>query len=287
MRNASLSIWTVCAITFFQHVYAATVTYDFDISWIRANPDKVFERSVIGINGQWPLPQIRADLGDRIVVNVLNSLGNQSTSLHFHGLFMNGTSRMDGTSQVSQCAILPGSSFTYNFTVEQPGTYWYHSHAPTQYPDGLRGLLIVNDPDSPYLQTYDEEVVLSLSDWYHKSVAEILPLYMSPTNTMLHDPKADSYLMNDTQDLQIQVKPSRTYIFRVANIAAFFGRNLWIENHTLTVIEVDGVYTKPRQAEMISLSAGQRCSFLVTTKDNTDANYLIATSKDSVGDFQT
>jgi iron transport multicopper oxidase len=99
---------------------AATVTYDFDVGWVYANPDGGQNRPVIGINGQWPIPTIKADKGDRVVVNVKNSLGNESTSLHFHGLYQNGTNNMDGPSGVTQCSIPPGSSFTYNFTVCHP-----------------------------------------------------------------------------------------------------------------------------------------------------------------------
>jgi iron transport multicopper oxidase len=96
---------------------AATVVYDFNITWVTANPDGLADRPVVGINGEWPIPQMRATVGDNVVVHVHNQLGNESTSLHFHGLFMTGTTHMDGPSQVSQCAIVPGSSFTYNFTV--------------------------------------------------------------------------------------------------------------------------------------------------------------------------
>jgi iron transport multicopper oxidase len=103
---------------------AATVTYDFNITWVRANPDGLFERPTIGINGQWPLPVMTATVGDQVVVNVNNQLGNQSTTLHFHGLFMNGTTEMDGPAQVSQCPIPPGSQFTYNFTA---GGLWKRS----------------------------------------------------------------------------------------------------------------------------------------------------------------
>ena len=97
--------------------YAATVTYDFNITWVTANPDGLFERSVIGINGQWPIPYITATVGDRVVVNVHNQLGNESTSLHFHGLYQNGTTELDGTVGATQCPIEPGGAFTYNFTV--------------------------------------------------------------------------------------------------------------------------------------------------------------------------
>lgn len=94
-----------------------TVTYDFNIGWVTSNPDGAFERTTIGINGAWPLPVMRATVGDQVIVNVNNQLGNQTTTLHFHGLFMNGSTHMDGPAQVSQCGIPPGSSFTYNFTV--------------------------------------------------------------------------------------------------------------------------------------------------------------------------
>lgn len=98
---------------------AGTVTYDFNIGWVLANPDGQFERTTIGINGHWPLPVMRATVGDQVIVNVNNQLGNQTTTLHFHGLFMNGTTDMDGPAQVTQCGIPPGSQFTYNFTVSR------------------------------------------------------------------------------------------------------------------------------------------------------------------------
>ena len=98
-------------------VRSATLTYDFNITWVNANPDGALDRPVIGINGQWPLPPITATVGDRVVVNVDNQLGNQSTSLHFHGLFMNGTAHMDGPVGVTQCPIPPGGSFKYDFKV--------------------------------------------------------------------------------------------------------------------------------------------------------------------------
>ncbi len=97
--------------------YAATVTYNFKVGWVYANPDAAFVRPVMGINGQWPLPPITANVGDRVIVNVQNDLGNETTSLHFHGLYMNGTNQMDGPVGVTQCPIAPGENFTYDFLV--------------------------------------------------------------------------------------------------------------------------------------------------------------------------
>ncbi|KAI5925944.1 Cupredoxin [Camillea tinctor] len=260
-----------------QHLAAAaTVTYDFNITWVTANPDGAFDRPTIG-----PLPRISADVGDNIVVHVTNQLGNQTTSLHFHGLFQNGTTQMDGPSQVSQCSIPPGSSFTYNFTINQPGTYWYHSHVHAQYPDGLRGPLVINDPDSPFLGMYDEEFVVTVSDWYHDQMTDLLPGFISKNNPTGAEPVPQAALWNDTQNLKVPVEPGKTYLFRMINIGAFAGQNIWFEGHNMTIVEVDGVYHQPAVAEMIYLSAAQRCSFLVTTKNETTANYAFVASMDT------
>ncbi|KAH7025110.1 ferroxidase [Microdochium trichocladiopsis] len=260
---------------------AKTITYDFEIGWVSANPDGQFERQVIGINGQWPIPTIRGDVGDRIIINTLNSLGDQDTSLHFHGLFMNGTTHMDGPVQVSQCPIPPGARFTYNFTLQQPGTYWYHSHNKGQYPDGLRGPLIINDPENPHKDLYSEELVLSVSDWYHDPMTDLIAGFMYKGNPTGAEPVPDAALWNETQDLKVAVRPNTTYLFRVVNIGAFAGQYIWAEGHTMQIVEVDGVYTQPADAEMIYLSAAQRCSFLITTKNDTSANFPLVASMDT------
>jgi iron transport multicopper oxidase len=51
-----------------------------------------------------------------------------------------------------------------------------------QYPDGLRGPLIVHEPQGqdPFKGQYDEEVILTVSDWYASlnPVADIVALLM-------------------------------------------------------------------------------------------------------------
>ncbi|KKP07711.1 iron transport multicopper oxidase FET3 precursor [Trichoderma harzianum] len=260
---------------------AATVNYDFNITWVTANPDGAFARPVIGINNQWPIPRIEANVGDRIVVNVNNQLGNQSTSLHFHGLFMNGTTHMDGPVGVSQCDIPPGHSFKYDFTIDQPGTYWYHSHHNAQYPDGLRGPLVIHDPKFPYRKEVDHELVLTLSDWYHDQMQTLLPQFLTKNNPTGAEPVPKAALMNETQNLTVPVEPNTTYMFRVINIGAFAGQYLWIEGHTMRIVEVDGIYTEAAEADMVYISAAQRVSFLLTTKNDTSANFPIVSSMDT------
>ena len=262
-------------------VAAETRTYDFDIGWVRRNPDGQYERSVVGINGQWPIPWIEANVGDTVVVNTKNSLGNKTDSLHFHGLYQNGTTHMDGTARVTQCPIPAGSTFTYNFTVDQPGTYWYHSHVDGQYPDGLRGPLIVHDPKSPFKDDYDEELVLTLSDWYHDEMDTLIPQFLSVTNPTGAEPVPQSALMNDTQNATIAIQPGKTYFIRIINMAAFAAQWFWIEGHSFKIVEVDGIYTEPTEAEQLYIIAAQRYGILLTAKNSTDENFAIVGSMDT------
>jgi iron transport multicopper oxidase len=164
--------------------------------------------------------------------------------------------------------------------VDQPGTYWYHSHNDGQYPDGLRGPLIIHDPDSPYKGQYDEELVLTLSDWYHEEVQLIMPKFLSVTNPTGAEPVPQSALMNDTQNLQIKVEPGKTYFLRLMNIGAFAGQYFWIEGHTFRIVEVDGVWHEAAETDMIYITAAQRYGILLTTKNETDVNYAIVGAMD-------
>lgn len=90
--------------------------YQWVISDITANPDGVF-RPMMAINGQFPGPMIVCNEGDTVVVNVVNEAKN-STAIHWHGLFQNGTNWNDGTVGVTQCPIAPGRSYRYEFVVK-------------------------------------------------------------------------------------------------------------------------------------------------------------------------
>lgn len=46
-------------------------------------------------------------------------------------------------------------SLTISFSLPQAGTFWYHSHFSNQYCDGLRGPLVIYDPEDPYADLYD------------------------------------------------------------------------------------------------------------------------------------
>jgi iron transport multicopper oxidase len=65
-------------------------------------------------------------------------------------------------------------------------------------------------------------------------------------------------------------------------MGAFAGQYIWFEEHNITIIEVDGIYTEPANAERIYLAAAQRCSFLLTAKNDTSSNFPFVSSMDTV-----
>jgi FtsP/CotA-like multicopper oxidase with cupredoxin domain len=130
-------------------------------------PDRRVE--AYAVNGQVPGPRLRVTQGDRVRVNVRNDLPDP-TSIHWHGLIL--PNAMDGAADITQPAIEPGSTYTYEFTARQQGSYFYHSHAAAdrQQSLGLYGALIV-DPADPAVDAaydYDHEVVVQLQEWLHR-----------------------------------------------------------------------------------------------------------------------
>jgi iron transport multicopper oxidase len=259
-------------------VRAETKVYNWTIGYTTANPDLLFERRVIGVNGVWPPPPIHVTEGDQVVIHVRNELPDVGTSLHAHGLFQNGSVYYDGPIGVTQCAIAPNTSFTYNITMQQHGTYWIHSHLVGQYPDGIRTEFIIHAKNETY--KYDDEYVISLSDWYHDEMPVLIPTFMSIFNPGGAEPIPDSALMADTQNKTFAFEAGKTYRLRFVNIGAFAMFHVWIEGHNLTVIELDGVDTQPYETTGIMVTAAQRVSVLVTAKNTTDTNYAIVACMD-------
>lgn len=253
-------------------VEAKTHTFNWNISFVDANPDGLFPRKMIGINNEWPNPTIRIGKNDRIIINLTNNLPNQNTSLHFHGLFQRDSNTQDGPEYVTQCPIAPGVTFTYDFNVgNQTGTYWYHSHTGSQYGDGLRGLFIIEDDEYPF--EFDEEVTLSVGDHYHLESPQIMKNFMSRFNPTGAEPIPQNGLFNETKNVTWNVKPDTTYLLRVVNMGLFVSHYVYIEDHTLTIVEIDGVKVKPVEVDSLYLTAAQRYVVLVKTKSNTKKNY--------------
>jgi len=116
-----------------------------------------------GYNQMVPGPQLRAEVGDRIRIILHNELP-APTTIHSHGLFV--PPDMDGVPVISQTAVMPGESFTYEYTIRNAGSHMYHSHfmAQRQVPQGLLGALVVTDPTDPDEYESDIDYAMVLND---------------------------------------------------------------------------------------------------------------------------
>ncbi|AEY95290.1 FABR228Cp [Eremothecium gossypii FDAG1] len=256
-------------------VAAKVHRFNFTTGWVTARPDGV-AKQVIGFNGQWPLPDIHVDKGDRVELYLTNGFADVGTTLHFHGLFHNSSegnlAAMDGPDMVTQCGIPPGQTYLYNFSVPtQVGTYWYHSHTGAQYADGMRGAFVVHDPDAPF--EYDEEMTLMVGDIYHKPYTQLVHEFLSRYNPTGAEPVPQNLLFNNTVDGSLYFKPNKTYLLRIINGAFFVSQYLYLEGHEFTIVETDGVYVQPNATNLLYLASGQRVSVLVHTKETTDRNF--------------
>ena len=114
-----------------------------------------------GYNGSVPGPMIEVNEGDRVRVVFTNKLPEPST-VHWHGLEI--PIEMDGTPYISQPMVEPGGVFIYEFTVNQNGTFFYHSHGAMQEMMGMIGLFVIH-PKVPHAPRVDKDYAFVLQEW--------------------------------------------------------------------------------------------------------------------------
>ena len=124
------------------------------------------EKRAIAVNGQIPMPTLTFTEGDIAEIVVHNKL-KESTSLHWHGLFL--PNKEDGVPYLTQMPIEPNETFTYRFPIIQSGTHWYHSHSGLQEQLGMYGSLVLlkKKGDPTFRKGIDDlpAVPIILSEW--------------------------------------------------------------------------------------------------------------------------
>nr|VWO98767.1 Tetraspanin [Ganoderma boninense] len=253
---------------------------DLTITNAELAPDG-FTRPAVAVDGVSPGPLIVGQKGDRFQINVINRLTNhtmlKSTSIHWHGLYQRSSNWADGVAFVNQCPIASGNSFLYDFeSRKQAGTFWYHSHLSTQYCDGLRGPLVIYDPEDPHGDLYDvddDNTVITLADWYHVTY-KLGPKPLIGGDATLINGKGRSTKTLTASLSVVSVTHGRRYRFRLVSISCEANFVFSIDGHPMTVIEADAVNTRPHVVDSIQIFAGQRYSFVFHANQAVD-NYWI------------
>lgn len=96
-------------------------------------------RYQVKINGTVPGPTLYISLGNSVTITVINEIYDDATAIHWHGMSLERQMWNDGVMNLTQCPIsnVQGyNSLTYKFTPQHSGTFWYHGHYHSQYPDG-------------------------------------------------------------------------------------------------------------------------------------------------------
>lgn len=122
-------------------------------------PGKVFD--LWGYNGSMPGPTIEVNEGDRVRIVFENRLPEPQT-VHWHGIEV--PIDMDGVPAISQPLVMPGEQFTYEFTLHQNGTFFYHTHMAMAEMIGLIGFFIIH-PKQAYEPAVQKDFGIILQEW--------------------------------------------------------------------------------------------------------------------------
>ncbi|GLT43992.1 hypothetical protein SLA2020_179110 [Shorea laevis] len=300
-RSAIFALCFFCAVIYLPAADAKIHLHKWLLNYEYKSPDCV-EKLVITINGQSPGPTIRAQQGDTIIVEVTNNLFTEGVSIHWHGIRQRGTPWFDGTVGLTQCPILLGSTFKYEFVLDRAGTYLYHSHYGMQRGAGLYGSILVSLPDGelePFTYDYDQSILLN--DWYHKSTYEQAVGLSSipfgwvgePQSLLINGkgrfncsqftaPSVDVGICNTTNPecspYSLTLVPGKTYRLRISSLTTLSSLSFQIEGHNMTVVEADGSYVEPFVVQNLFIYTGETYSVLVKANQDPSRNYWITTN---------
>ncbi len=183
----------------------------------------------LAINNQIPAPTLHFKEGDKVTIKVQNNL-KEGTAVHWHGIILPW--QMDGVAGITQKEIKPGSTYQYQFTLKQSGTYWYHAHAGLQEQQGMYGAFII-DPIKKPTYEYNKDFVIVLSDWINTKPDQVLanlkkegdyyapnfPMQASLTRFLNDYNKADKQERKNVLDDYKMMQQMRMSIYDINDVA--------------------------------------------------------------------
>jgi hypothetical protein len=206
-------------------------------------------------NRQIPGPRLRVTEGDRVRIRVTNHLP-ESTTVHWHGLIV--PNEMDGPANITQKPIEPGGTFVYEFTTEQAGTFFYHTHdhADRQQALGLYGALII-DPKKPTEPKAEHEYVVQLQEWLERQGLTYPAMLMEGGLPNYFTINGKAYPSTDT----VKMKVGESVKLRFIGTNSNFIHPMHVHGGPFMVVARDG-YTLAEaarfEADTVNVGPGQR-----------------------------
>lgn len=226
--------------------------------------------SVQSLPGSYLGPIIYARRGQKVRVVFQNELPDGPASIiHWHGLHL--PEEQDGHPRY---AIMPGQTYTYEFTVnDRAGTYWFHPHPDMQTGrqmyNGLAGLFLVADDeeDTAHLPSAAQDIPLIIQDRSFDAGNQFVYAAGSPMDgsmEYLMGFLGERVLVNGRADYRLDVA-TRAYRLRLLNGSnARTYKLAWDDSTPLTVIATDGgLLERPVQRPYVMLSPGERIELWV------------------------
>lgn len=220
-------------------LWAEPVTVEFpDMS----NPHGIGKRPINcwGYNGSMIGPTFEVVEGDTVRILFKNNLPDPTT-VHWHGLHI--PLAMDGVPVLSQPEVMPGESFVYEFTLEQSGTYFYHSHVlqAKQVGLGLMGFFIIHPKKPEPWQLVQRDYAYFLQTW------KIDPGRPNPDLVEMSD--FNYFTMNGRPGPDIvpmAAKRGEKVRIRVANLS-MLSHPIHLHGHTFKITDWGGGFLPPHQ----------------------------------------
>jgi FtsP/CotA-like multicopper oxidase with cupredoxin domain len=213
-----------------------------------------------GANGAHLAPTLRASRGDEVVPRVLNGLGEETTTIHWHGMHLPAAA--DGGPHQR---IAPGETWSPTWTINQPAaTLWYHPHPHPETEDqvyrGLVGMFILDDAEAERLPlpgdygVDDIPLIIQDKKFNDDGSLDFSKGPISPTGLL-----GDEILVNGTHDPHLEVNDERVRL-RLLNASGARVYNIgFADNREFDLIATDGgLLETPRASDRIQLSAGER-----------------------------
>jgi FtsP/CotA-like multicopper oxidase with cupredoxin domain len=228
-----------------------------------------------------PVRRVRQGVPFQAVVE--NGLA-EGTTVHWHGMRL--PNAMDGVPGLTQAPIRPGGQFTYAFTPQDAGTFWYHPHANglEQIGRGLAGVLIVEEAEPP---PFDRELVWPLSDWQLTEDAQIAPGFGNRMSAMMAGRIGNVVTIDGRIPESVSVRAGERVRLRLANMSVARTMALRFEGHRPVVVAYDGQPCDPHEPAdgRILLGAAMRADVVLDMQGDPGQRYRV--TDDFYGDRMT